>query len=250
MAAQGRDVYGNSREKQACIWRARRHDRYLEFFGLGLGRLMLPSGSAYTLQKIYTGNKMEEITVDDLEESGIDYDFYNGPSDIAQKLEPGKILCILFPGTSLEETRFYSDLFVALVNRRSQDFVHLAIDEAGDIIPPYNTDSYKVQKQFVDATGDFRKTLINSIFASHAYTDLDYRILPKLPYHIYKRGAQKIHSDTRKLKQDTINDTKVNESWWTNGAFFDKLIFPAMETEARLDFRLQTVARTMTVETE
>ena len=250
LAVQGRDVYDNRREKQAGIWRARRHDKYLEFFGLGIGKLMLPSGSSYTLQKIYPDNRIEEISVDDLEDAGLDYEFYKDAKDIVNKLEVGKILCILFPGTSLEETRFYSGLFQELVNRKSQEWVHLAIDEAGDILAPYNTDSYKVQKQFIDAVADFRKTFINSIFSCHSYTDLDYRILPKLPYHIYKRGAKKMNGDTRKLKQETINNTQINESWWTNGAFFDKLIFPEMKTEAKLDYRLQTIARTMTVETE
>jgi hypothetical protein len=250
LAVQGRDVYGNRREKQAALWRARRHDKYLEFFGLGIGKLMLPEGSAYTLQKIYPDNRVEEITVDDLEDAGLDYAFYSSPRDIVSKLEVGKILCILFPGTSLEETRFYADLFEALVNRRSQEWVHLAIDEAGDILAPYNTDSYKVQKQFIDSVADFRKTLINSIFSCHSYTDLDYRILPKLPYHIYKRGAKKMPADTKKLKQETINNTEIGEAWVTNSAFFDKLIFPEMKTEAKLDFKLQTVSRTMTVETE
>jgi hypothetical protein len=250
LAAAGRDVYNNPREKQAGIWRARRHDKYLEFFGLGLGKLLLPEGSSYTLQKVHPDNRVEEISLDDLEDAGLDYAFYGSPKDVVDSLEVGKILCILFPGTSLDETRFYAELFEALVNRSSQEWVHLAIDEAGDILAPYNTDSYKIQKQFIDSVADFRKTGINSVFACHSYTDLDYRILPKLPYHIYKRGAKKMPADTKKLKQETINATQINEAWFTVGPFFDKLIFPKMQEDARLNFKLQTVARTMTVETE
>ena len=250
LAVQGRDVYGNRREPQAGIWRARRHDKYLEFFALGIGKLMLPSGSSYTLQKIYAGNRIEEISVDDLEDAGLEYAFYGSPQDVVDSLEVGKILCILFPGTSIEETKFYAELFQALVNRKSQEWVHMAIDEAGDILAPYNTDSYRIQKLFIDSVADFRKTGINSEFSCHSYTDLDYRILPKLPYHIYKRGAKRMPAETKKLKQETINRTEINEAWFTTGPFFDKLIFPEMKTEAKLDFKLQTVSRTMTVETE
>jgi hypothetical protein len=189
-----------------------------------------------------------EITVDDLEEEGLDYGFYRNAKDVANKLEVGKILCILYPGSSLEETKFYAELFEALVNRPSQQWVHLAIDEAGDMLAPYTTDSYKIQKQFIDSVADFRKTGINSEFGCHSYTDLDYRILPKLPYHIYKRGAQRMRTETKKLKQETINNTQVNEAWFTVGPFFDKVLFPAMKPEASLDYKLQTVARTFVVE--
>lgn len=209
---------------------------------------MLPEGSAYTLQKVYNDNRIQEITIDDLEEEGIDYAFFRNAQDVVRKLEVGKISCILYPGTSLQETQFYAELFQALVNRPSQEWVHLAIDEAGDLLAPYTTDSYRVQKLFVDSVADFRKTGINSEFGCHSYTDLDYRILPKLPYHIYKRGSKKMIAETKKLKQETINNTEVSEAWFTSGPFFDKLIFPAMKPEASLDYKLQTVSQTFIVE--
>ena len=46
-ACIGRDLYDDDKsniEPQACIWRARTHDRYLEFFKLGIGILAIPSG--------------------------------------------------------------------------------------------------------------------------------------------------------------------------------------------------------------
>lgn len=250
VAAKGRDIYGDKREPQAGIWRARRHDRYLEFFGLNIGRLMLPQNSAYSLWKIYDDSRREEITVDELEEAGLDYGFYTSPKSIVEQLEVGKILCILFPGDALEETRFYADLFEALVNRPTDEWVHIAIDEAGDILAPYNTDSYKVQKKFIDSVADFRKTNINSEVACHSYTDLDYRILPKMKYHIYKRGSKRMQGETKKIRQETINNTEKGEAWFTNGPFFDKLIFPEMKPDAKLDFKLQTVSRSMNVDVE
>lgn len=249
-AVKGRDVYGDKRESQAGLWRARRHDRYLEFFGLKVGKLMLPQNSAYTLLKVYDDNTREEISVDDLEEAGLDYGFYTSPRSIVEQLEVGKILCILFPGDALEETKFYADLFEALVNRPTDEWVHISIDEAGDILAPYNTDSYKVQKKFIDSVADFRKTNINSEVACHSYTDLDYRILPKMKYHIYKRGSKRMQGETKRLRQETINNTEKGEAWFTNGPFFDKLIFPEMKPEAKLNFKLQTVARSMTVNVE
>lgn len=250
LAAKGVDLFGEKREPKAGIWRARRHDKYLEFFHLGIGRLMLPQGSAYTLLKVFDDGRQEEITIDDLEEEGLDYAFYAGPKDIVDKLEVGKILCILFPGTKLEETKFYADLFEALINRRSQDWVDVSIDEAGDILGPYTGDSWLVQKKFIDGTADFRKTLIDSRFGCHAYTDLDQRLWAKVPYHIYKRGAKRMKGDTPRLKQETINNTQVNEAWITYGAFFDKFTFPDMKPEARLNYRLQTVARRFVVQEE
>jgi hypothetical protein len=250
LAARGKDVYGDTREKQACIWRARRHDRYLEFFGLNLGKLLLPRNSAYSLLKVYNDNTREEISVEELEGANIEYGFYTFASDIIDQLEVGKILCILFPGDSLEETKFYSELFQALVNRKTDEWVHISVDEAGDILAPYNSDSYKIQKRFIDSVADFRKTNINSEMACHSYTDLDYRIVPKMKYHIYKRGAKKMPGETNKVKQETINNTEKGQAWFINGPFFDKLEFPEMTKDARLDFKLQTISRSMVVDLE
>lgn len=254
LAAVGKDPYGNQREKQACIWRARQEDRYLEFFNLGkdggLGILLLPAGSDFTLYKVYDDDRREEITADDLEDAGIPYLFYKSPEDLVEQLEPGKIHCVLFAGTSLEETKFYSELFKALVKRKSRKWVHLSIDEAADILGPYDGDSYKVQAEFVKSVADFRKKMINSEFGCHAAKDLDYRIHSKLPYHIYKRGAKKMAGDTRYLRQETINGSKVGEAWFTFGAFYDKLEFPPMKEEAKLDYSLQTESRRFVVEKE
>ena len=249
LAAKGKDVFGDSREKQAGIWRARRHDKYLEFFSLGIGRLMLPAGSNYDLLKM-RGTDRQTITLDDLESEGIDYDTYSSAAEIAEKLEPGKILAILYPGDTLEETAFYAELFRALVNRKTDEWVHLSIDEAGDLLPPYTGDSWKIQKDFVDATADFRKRLINSEFGCHWHTDLDPRLWGKLPYHIYKMGAKRMKGETPRLKQETINNTGVGEGWITYGAFFDKFLYPPMQASAALDYSLQTISRSMQVEVE
>jgi hypothetical protein len=249
LAAKGKDIYGKDREKQACIWRARQHDRYLEFFKLGVGKLMLPENSNYTLLKVYEKHK-EEITMDDLESLGIDYGLYTDPQSIVDQLEAGKILCILFPGSKEAETVFYSDLFESLVHRKTDEWVNVSIDESGDILAPYTAESYKVQKRFIDSIGDFRKNNIDSILGCHVHTDLDFRVRGKCKYHIYKSGATKMPGETRRLREETINHTKVSEAWITYGGFFDKFVFPDMAANAKLDYKLQTVAKTMAVQTE
>ena len=249
LACRGKDFHGNPREKQAAIWRARGHDRYLEFMNLGIGVLAVPEGSDFTLVKVYD-TRQEAIDIQDLEDEGIPYFRYSSPQDILAHMEPGKVICILFAGSGTEETQFYADLFEALVARRDNQWIHIAIDEADDILPPYSQESYKVQAQFVRAVNDFRKRYINSIFATHDYRNLDYRIRPKTPWHIYKRGAKRLPGESGKLKQDYINSLQISEAHITFGAFFDLFSFPAPPKGKRLDFSLQTEYRRFDVTME
>lgn len=249
LAARGKDIRGNKREQQACIWRARKHDKYLEFMNMGIGILALPEGSDYQLTKVYN-ERTEEIQLEDLEDEGIPYMLFKDPEDIVKHLEKGKVICILFPGDQKEETEFYTELSRQLVDRRSRDWVHMVIDEADDIIPPYSTETYKIQTKFITAANDMRKTNINTVFATHSYTNLDYRIRPKTPWHIYKRGAQRMEGESRKLSQTIINQLRKNEAEITFGAFFDPLTFPMPRRSNRLDFKLQTEYRRHVIKLE
>ena len=53
LAVSGKNIYNKNREKQAALWRARKHDRYLDFVNLKIGRLMFPRNSSFLLQKIW-----------------------------------------------------------------------------------------------------------------------------------------------------------------------------------------------------
>ena len=250
LACRGKDIYGKSRQPQECIWRARKHDKYLEFFNLGIGKLMLPEGSDYSLLKVYDDDREQEITLDDLEDEGIDYALYDGSQDIIRNLEEGKVLCILYPGSGIEETSFYADLFSQLVDRKSRKWIHICIDEADDILGPYSSDSYKVQQKFINSASDFRKTMVNSVFATHDYRNLDYRLLPKTKWHMYKKGAKRMQGEPTKLKQDYINALQLEEAELVFGAFFDKFTYPPMKKENRLDYKLQTISRRFEVQQE
>lgn len=252
-ACIGRDLYDDDKsekEKQACIWRARTHDRYLEFFRLGIGILAIPAGSDYNLVRVYNDESKKEMAIEDLEAEGIDYFTYNTPQDIVDHLEVGKVICILFAGTLVEEAEFYANLGYALNGRHSRKWVHMVIDEAGDLFPPYNKDTIKIQDKFKEAASDFSKNLINCIIVSHEMSGLDWRLGEKFPWTIYKRGAsrrKKSGAAPQKLRQDYINRLEKKESIITFGAFYDKFTFPMIPEDKRLDYKLTTVKHSFTI---
>ncbi len=251
LAVTGMDPYGNKREKQAGLWRARKHDKYLEFFNLGLGKLMFPNNASFSLYRVRSGCPPEELELDQLEGEGIDYGFYEDAADLVNKLEVGKILCIMFPEDHKrpdEEAEFYTSLFEALKVRKSQEYVHLVVDEIGDLFPLNAEGRYALHMRAVKAFSDFRKTSINSVFAAHSTKDLDYRFIEKLKYRIYKAGSKKIDGDAPDLRQKTINFTPVNAAWFVRTVYYDQLLFPDMKPEAKLNYKLQTVGRQFVIE--
>lgn len=253
LAVRGLDPYGNKREKQAGLWRARKHDRYLEFFNLGVGKLMFPENASYSLYRVRPGKDPEEIELYNLEEEGIDYGFYKDAQDLVNKLEVGRILCIMFPEDPRrpdDEADFYVELFEALVKRKSQEYVHLVVDEIGDLFPLNAEGRYTLHQRATKALNDFRKTSINSVFAAHSTKDLDYRFIPKLKYRIYTAGAKKIEGDAPDLRQKTINFTPLGACWFCQTVYYDRFAFPDMKAEAKLDYKLQTTGRQMVIETE
>lgn len=253
LAAQGLDPYGNKREKQAGLWRARKHDKYLEFFNLGLGKLMFPNNASFSLFRVRSGTQPEEIDLGQLEEEGIEYGFYKDAMDLVNQLEVGKILCIMFPEDPRrpdDEADFYVELFEALKNRKSQEYVHLVVDEIGDLFPLNAEGRYTLHMRAVKAFSDFRKTSVNSVFAAHSTKDLDYRFIEKLKYRIYKAGSKKINGDAPDLRQKTINFTPINAAWFVRTVYYDQMIFPDMKPEAKLDYKLQTIGRQFVVEAE
>jgi energy-coupling factor transporter ATP-binding protein EcfA2 len=256
LAVSGKNIYNKNREKQAALWRARKHDRYLDFVNLKIGRLMFPRNSSFLLQKIWPkedGGSVQTITMNDLEEEGIDYGFFDDASDLVKKMEPGIVSIIMWPlGKSLEdrikETEFYGDLFAALNNRTDENWIHVAIDEAGDILTANMKGSFLTNLHLVLEVSDFRKNNINSIFGTHRASDLDYRVLGKLPYHIYKMGATKIDGDARKVSQNRINSLRKEQAVIIEGAFWDDFTYPDVPHQEKIKYRLQTTSQTFTVE--
>ena len=255
-ACIGRDLYDDDyseKEKQAGIWRVRTHDRYLEFFRLGIGILAIPAGSDYTLVRVNDDDSKREMTIEDLEEEGIDYFVYNTPKDIVDHLEGGKVICILFPGTLVEEAEFYADLGHTLNVRQSRKWVFMVIDEAGDLYPPFKKITFKSQEKFKETASDFSKNLINCIIASHEMSGLDWRLGEKFPWTIYKRGAsrrRKSGAAPQKLRQDYINKLEKREAIITFGAFYDKFTSPLVPDDKRLEYKLTTVKRSFAIEGE
>jgi len=255
-ACIGRDLYDDDKsniEPQACIWRARTHDRYLEFFKLGIGILAIPSGGDFTLIRINNDDSKVEITVDDLEEQGMEYFVYDSPQDVVDHLVPGKVICILFPGNLMEEAEFYADLGEKINLRQSRQWVHMVIDEAGDLFPPFNQHTMKTQEKFINAASDFSKNLVNCIIASHEMSGLDWRLGQKFPWTIYKKGAtrrKRTGAAPQILRQDYINRLEKNEAIITFGAFYDKFTFPMIPEDKRLDYKLTTIKRTFVIESE
>lgn len=242
LAVIGRDIYGKTREQQQGIWRVRRHDRYFDFFGLGIGILALPEGSNYNLVKVYEDDTEESIKLEELEDEGIPYIFYRDAEDLVSKLQEGKVMCIPYEGGTHEETEFYANLFEAINNRKSQKWIHIAIDEIQDILKPYRAETMTINGRFADAVSDFRKRLVNSEFACHdPAIELDYRLIPNVKFHIYKRGATKMRNDSTRVKQQTINTLDVNEAFIINTAFWDSFTFPKMPDNNRYKYDIQTV---------
>lgn len=247
LAVTGTDIYGKPREKQQGIWRVRRHDRYFDFFSLGIGILALPVGSSYKLIKVFEDDSEEEIRLEELEEEGIPYMFYEDAEELVGKLQEGKVVCIPFDGTSKEETEFYADLFEAINNRKSQKWIHIGIDEIQDILKPYKAETMTINGRFADAVSDFRKRLVNSEFACHDPSiELDYRLIPNVKFHIYKRGASKMRNDSARVRQKTIDSLDINEAFIINTAFWDSFTFPKMPEDRTYRYDIQTVPSNFT----
>ncbi|QRF76197.1 hypothetical protein Thermo_01714 [Thermoplasmatales archaeon] len=254
LACKGKDIYGDDREKQACIWRAREHDLYLEFFKMGIGILAVPWGGDFTLVKVLDKDTKEEITVDDLEKEGIDYFIYRTSQDIVDHLTVGKVVCILFPGISgyKQEAEFYAELGDALNTRKTSYWAHLAIDKASELYSSYSMD-VKVHRKFKDAASYFSSNLINCILGDEDFGQLDSKLGDIFPWTIYMRGTIKrrdIGGQSTKLKQDYITRQKENSAYITDGLLYDRLPFPEMPEEYKADFRIIIKKRTFNIEIE
>jgi len=257
LACYGLDFHGNPRQKQACIWRAREHDRYLEFFKRDIGILAVPYGSDFTLVKVANADlsSREEITVDDLEKEGIDYFIYQTSQDIVDHLTVGKVVCILFPGISgyREEAELYAELGDALNARDTSYWVHLAIDKTSELYSPSNGDALKVHRKFKDAASDFSSNLINCILGDEDIGQLDSKLGDIFPWTIYMRGTIKrrgIGGQSTKLKQDFITWQKENSAYITSGPFYDQFTFLELPEKYKADFRIIIKKRTFNIEIE
>lgn len=133
---------------------------------------------------------------------------YDGPADIVRRAEPGVLNVVfareeaaIWPDPSPDapddapSLRFWDAVVCHLAEKLETRWHYLIIDEAHEIWwdrPQKDDGAYARQTRVRDALADFRKTYNSLLIASHASDEIDYRILAKIQFQLYGRGARPI----------------------------------------------------------
>lgn len=119
--------------------------------------------------------------------------------DIYRKLKKG-YLNVLY----LLDIYEWLDLFDYLLKRRSVDWVSILFDELEDLFPLNPSgEIWKLVERGAQQIKEFRKNYISLYAATQKISDIDYRILSKINYYIYLRGA-------KVAKNSIVSQKRVN----------------------------------------
>lgn len=96
----------------------------------------------------------------------------------------------LFKTDEVDPVIFWFEFMYWLVKNKSLDFMTIIFDEADELFPTSPAGArWHLNLWAKDVIKDLRKRNITLIIATHAYTDIDGRIMPKLQYKIYMKGS-------------------------------------------------------------
>lgn len=91
----------------------------------------------------------------------------------------------------LEGYIFWYDLLFQLVEFSDGSWRSIFIDEIDDIAPAYSLGiQWRIINWFKDALKDFRKARMSLYATAHSYTDIDSRLVDKIPTWIFFSGAK------------------------------------------------------------
>jgi len=164
-------------------------------------------------------------------------------SDLYDKAEPGKVNAVFFGDRYL-----WMDYIHWL--RRVYDWIHIYIDEFGEVCPSDQAGKmYKRIRDFAETAKEVRKCNMNVFINTQSATDIDYRVRKKLMIKIFLPGS-KADAQSR-VKQRAIDNLqrdkeRGNQAYIDIGGVFGRIRFsqifkPNMHIswEARKDVKVQ-----------
>jgi len=100
---------------------------------------------------------------------------------------------------AMDPVLFWYEMILFLGNLKNSGFISVILDEFDEICNAQPTGCrWHLSLWLKDLLKDLRKKRISLIFASHSYTDWDGRLIPKIQYWIFMKGAPPVNTNTRR----------------------------------------------------
>lgn len=233
-AVKGVSLNGESREKQAGIWRGRQSDRFPMFAKMAKTIVFIPKGRKLEVNLIHKDGGAPEKT--DLPGLGLEVVEFKRTDEIVESIRPGEISVVLSIYEPLKETELWSSVLHSLAVRRSAQWVNLAIDEAHNVFPPPTVADYSMQTKAAADKLDLRRAFTNCTMAVHSAKLLNWMMLTGLDWALYLKGATKLRGS--RVRQNYISRLKQGEAHLDGGSGYVLFQFPDFKKENKLPYEL------------
>ena len=141
--------------------------------------------------------------------------------DLYDKSIPGKVNIVFFGNRLL-----WMDFMRFL--RHTGDWVHIFIDELGEIVPAgTNGSNWKRVGSFANFAKDIRKCMMKVTCNTQAVRDSDYRVWDKFMFLVFLPGAMQDakHSRVTQSAIDNLRANPFNEAYISSKGSFGKIVF-------------------------
>ena len=180
-------------ENEKVIWRGMFSCQW--FFSTIPVHLILPTKNV-TVTVIDPAGSYNDLPPEDVVEK---VSYVNSPEDIYKKLRKGYLNTVY-----LLDIYEWLDVFDVLLHRKNVDWISILFDEIEDLFPLNPSgEVWRLVEKGAQQIKEFRKNNISLYAATQKISDVDYRILNKINYFVYLRGA-------KVAKNSIVSQKRVN----------------------------------------